>query len=228
MNEPVDLETLRKDVERQIIHLRGMLACGADRYTRNQLRGQIEEELELATAERVLAMISRVEALEQTNAELTKAVQGNALAAMRIATSRAEAALGDAPIVAVAGRLETTLAAFTQRCDRLLADEQEKIAPDNALIAVLCDAVRLAREYVELARQPIALGDAVARPQPPTCATCQHWMPDDRADFRAVCGMGVSGSSAEKSSHHPYPITRADFGCTLWSPRPTQEGDAQA
>lgn len=53
---------------------------------------------------------------------------------------------------------------------------------------------------------------------PPTCATCQHWLPSSREnDYRAQCNMGVSGATAEKASHHPYPITRRDFGCTLHS-----------
>jgi hypothetical protein len=81
--------------------------------------------------------------------------------------------------VAVAGRMETTIATFQQRCDRLLADEQQKIAPDNALIAVLCDAVRLAREYVELATKPIG---GTPEPAPAT------WQPNQarRDAVRAV------------------------------------------
>ena len=42
---------------------------------------------------------------------------------------------------------ETTLANFEMRCNRLLNEEQAKILPDNTLIAVLCDAVRVKREY---------------------------------------------------------------------------------
>lgn len=60
------------------------------------------------------------------------------------------------PVVAVAGRtLTRTLAAFYLACDRLLADEQAKVAPDNTLIAVLCDAVRLGRENEDLGRMAI-------------------------------------------------------------------------
>lgn len=49
--------------------------------------------------------------------------------------------------VAVAGDyLPMPLAQFVQRAKVLLAEEQEKPLPDNALIGFLCDAVRLARE----------------------------------------------------------------------------------
>jgi hypothetical protein len=43
-------------------------------------------------------------------------------------------------------RLERTLADFERACLVCLDDEQRRPNPDNALIAVLCDAVRLARE----------------------------------------------------------------------------------
>lgn len=43
---------------------------------------------------------------------------------------------------------------FVRACEHLLADEQQKANPDNALIAVLCDAVRLSREHVTLASWP--------------------------------------------------------------------------
>lgn len=49
----------------------------------------------------------------------------------------------------VAGRLDRSYADFERACLVLLADEQRKPNPDNALIAVLCDAVRLTREVVE-------------------------------------------------------------------------------
>ena len=46
-------------------------------------------------------------------------------------------------------RLPCTLAHFERRCRVLLKLEQEKVAPDAALISVLCDAVRLAREHID-------------------------------------------------------------------------------
>jgi hypothetical protein len=46
----------------------------------------------------------------------------------------------------VSGRLERTLDALERGALVMLAHEQEKILPDNALIAVLCDTVRLCRE----------------------------------------------------------------------------------
>ena len=55
----------------------------------------------------------------------------------------------------VAGRMVTgTLADLTRRAQRFLADEQDKPMPDNALIGVLCDTVRLVREHVDAQRCP--------------------------------------------------------------------------
>jgi hypothetical protein len=50
-------------------------------------------------------------------------------------------------------RLTCTLEQFVQRCLVHLEQEQGKSNPDSALIALLCDAVRLEREYVDMAQQ---------------------------------------------------------------------------
>ena len=55
-------------------------------------------------------------------------------------------------------RLEDTIANFEHRAKLCLQTEQERPNPDNALVAVLCDAVRLAREYADSA-QGIEQGD---------------------------------------------------------------------
>jgi hypothetical protein len=44
-------------------------------------------------------------------------------------------------------RLDCSNNEFERRCLVCLLHEQEKIAPDNSVIAVLCDAVRCVREY---------------------------------------------------------------------------------
>lgn len=44
--------------------------------------------------------------------------------------------------------VDRTLAEFMNACEVLLEEEQAKISHDNALISVLCDAVRLAREHI--------------------------------------------------------------------------------
>lgn len=50
----------------------------------------------------------------------------------------------------VAGRVLTVpIQTFVNRCLVHIEEEQRRANPDNALIAVLCDAVRLAREYVD-------------------------------------------------------------------------------
>ena len=53
-------------------------------------------------------------------------------------------------------RLDISLAEFTTRAQHLIREEQEKPMPNNALISVLCDAVRLARENEILATAPTA------------------------------------------------------------------------
>lgn len=56
---------------------------------------------------------------------------------------------------AVGGRrLDCSVATYERRALLALKTEQEKIAPDNALIAVLCDAVRLGREYCDAMQGP--------------------------------------------------------------------------
>lgn len=55
----------------------------------------------------------------------------------------------------VAGdRMSITLAEFKRRCCVRIQEEQDKTNPDNAVIALWCEAVRLAREseapYVDL------------------------------------------------------------------------------
>jgi len=47
----------------------------------------------------------------------------------------------------VEGGLERSIEDLERACLVLIKDEQEKINPDNALIAVLCDSVRMGREY---------------------------------------------------------------------------------
>lgn len=46
----------------------------------------------------------------------------------------------------VGGRLERTVSALERAALIYVMREQEKLSPDNALIAVLCDTVRLCRE----------------------------------------------------------------------------------
>jgi len=54
--------------------------------------------------------------------------------------------------VAIAGeRMERSIDYFQRACELFIGDEQGKANPDAALIGLLCDAVRLSREYVALA-----------------------------------------------------------------------------
>lgn len=66
-------------------------------------------------------------------------------------------------LVAVAGRLNRTIADFERSCIVHIDEEQRCANPDNALIATLCDAVRLAREYVAAVRgEPVSLEQRLA------------------------------------------------------------------
>lgn len=56
----------------------------------------------------------------------------------------------------VAGRMECSNKEFEEHCRFYIGVEQEKISPDNGLIAVLCDGARIAREYSEAMNKEIA------------------------------------------------------------------------
>lgn len=78
----------------------------------------------------------------------------DALEASPAISPSASPAPGDT--VAIAGDMMTwTLAQFRCRAQMLAHEEQQKIAPDNALIAFICEAVRLSRENERMATQPI-------------------------------------------------------------------------
>jgi hypothetical protein len=54
----------------------------------------------------------------------------------------------------VAGRVcEIPLLMLAERCGHFIEEEQNKILPDNALIDVLCNVVRLAREVRDKERK---------------------------------------------------------------------------
>ena len=59
--------------------------------------------------------------------------------------------------------MDRTINEHVRACEVLLAEEQEKARPDTALIATLCDSVRLAREHVAPAALRDAVPDAVRR-----------------------------------------------------------------
>ena len=56
--------------------------------------------------------------------------------------------------VKVAGRkMRISLAEFEGRCLSVMQDEQEKVSPDNRIIDLLCESVRLGREYVDYVKR---------------------------------------------------------------------------
>ncbi len=59
----------------------------------------------------------------------------------------------------VAGvHMERSIADFVRGCDVLIHEEQAFPIPDTALIGILCDAVRLAREHTRMATAPQGMG----------------------------------------------------------------------
>jgi hypothetical protein len=81
---------------------------------------------------------------------------------MTTQSNSTEVETGEQSLPAVGGRVcEWSMNEFEHRCLVHLMREQEKIAPDNGLIAVLCNAVRLARETTDhmTARLNAALGE---------------------------------------------------------------------
>jgi len=48
----------------------------------------------------------------------------------------------------VEGAMEGSIANLERACRVLIKEEQEKVSPNNTLIAVLCNSVRMGREYV--------------------------------------------------------------------------------
>jgi hypothetical protein len=51
------------------------------------------------------------------------------------------------PSLVAGDRLERSLVDFVRACETILEEEQRLVSPNNALIGLLCDAVRLAREH---------------------------------------------------------------------------------
>jgi hypothetical protein len=49
------------------------------------------------------------------------------------------------------GPMQRSLADFEIACGVYIDNQQQQVSPDNALIALLCDAVRLAREHARIA-----------------------------------------------------------------------------
>lgn len=81
--------------------------------------------------------------------------------------------------------LPVTLADFERGCKVHLAEEQAKLNPDNALIGLLCNAVRLARENERMAKSGIAL--------PP----CPEWRPMETAPRDQTPVLLLCGDAAD-------------------------------
>ena len=64
--------------------------------------------------------------------------------------------------IQVAGRMERTVHDLERACLQKLEWEQGQLLPDNGLIAVLCDTVRLARESSDMFKENAALKESLA------------------------------------------------------------------
>lgn len=126
------------------------------------------------------------------------------------------------PRVAVGGRMERSIADFLRACDIHLVAQQESIMPDNALIAVLCDAVRLAREHLQLLASPGPVAGAVQRaccePAPDHSGrTCDK--PSGHADHWTYGGDTLTWASPAVAGAVPAP---------QWQPIETAPRDGTA
>lgn len=101
----------------------------------------------------------------------------------------------ETPVVQVAGdTLPTTLAQFILRASRLLSDEQAKPNPDSALIAFLCDTVRLARENERMGKVGIPIETA---PDPTGNWPLEVFKPLPPDEAKALRDYGVDDSGDE-------------------------------
>ena len=82
-------------------------------------------------------------------------------------------AVVDAGHVSVAGSLRGTIANLEHRAKLYIEEEQKKLAPDNGLIAVLCDAVRLGREYSAEMNKSLSSLEKEGRRDERNCSNCQ-------------------------------------------------------
>ena len=104
------------------------------------------------------------------------------------------------PLIAVAGQLEVTIADVMHRCDVWLAAEQSKVRPDNALIALLCDCIRLAREYADYATvnpQTIPIQQKLILLPCPFCGADPIVTEDASENKRVICN-NCGACTAEK------------------------------
>ena len=69
------------------------------------------------------------------------------------------------PTVTVAGRMEMSHAQFQQACETVLDELQREVNPNNAVVRLLCEALRCSRENIELAKTALLIPtDAPASP----------------------------------------------------------------
>ncbi len=131
------------------------------------------------------------------------------------------AASEDDDLPQVAGRLERTLDEFDRAARSCMREEQEKPAPDNRLIGVLCDAVRLARESAApeiRAPAPAAGEDEEDSPSvvpfPPLCGDCgsRHYASAPCRELDEYANAVYHAMSAHPDEEHCtcVPILRAE------------------
>jgi hypothetical protein len=245
--QPPDLETLRKDVEgffdsfheppeqlrSQVLALISRVEAQAldakrasNRYGRLTLHF-CDDHLQIALDESSGCLRCKVEALEQERSDnadkyIELSLRWDA-AETRLRHETAANAARDAEIHRSLDALDALLRQAYRERDARLSTDHLRLAMESTWRAAQeaqAHEIALLRERAE--RAEAALGDAVARPQPPTCATCRWWMKDSQGDT----GECFQADTVAWNGDGSYNITKEWFGCTLWSARPAQEGDA--
>ncbi len=124
----------------------------------------------------------------------------------------------------VEGRLDCSIANFEHRGQLALREEQSKVSPNNWLIALLCDGVRLAREYRGPAPTrtidesydcPTCHGDGRITPRPEcqrmkaeklVCLNCGHGAhtPDRCLGLWCTCKAGAKPDMSTAVLNDPF------------------------
>jgi len=134
---------------------------------------------------------------------------------------------------AVGGRhMEQTIQEHERRCLVFLAEEQRKPSPDNALVALLCDSVRMGREYCD------AVGAAAEHERMSLDEFVEEWLDPEGGVSVADMGCAIQdmlkerddlakkdARIAELEEQRPYWMWRAMLGSFMGMP--CEMGDDQ-
>ena len=109
--------------------------------------------------------------------------------------------------------MDRSLNEFTRGCVVCLEEEHRQANPNNFLISLLCDAVRITRELTLMGeRQEMALAD---------CSVCHHTSPALRICSRcgpqcAACQQAVDAARYQHIRHRVASLSRGIDGPSRW------------